>query len=57
MAANPRSALADDLRAQMAADEAARLEAEAQIAQIRADEARDTAERARKQGTATAPGR
>lgn len=48
---------ADELRVQIAADEATRLEAEAQIAQIHADEAKAAAERARKQGTATAPGR
>lgn len=48
---------AADLRAEIAQHEADRLTAEAQIARIRADEAEAAAERARRQGTATAPGR
>jgi len=52
-----RAKSADDLRLEIARHEAERLEAEAQTAQRRADEARAVAENARKQGTVTAPGR
>lgn len=55
MTTKPAASLVDDLRTQTA--EAERLEAEAQIAQCRADEAKAEVERVRKQAAAAAPKR
>lgn len=47
----------EQLHAEIAQYEARRLHAEAQVAQVRADEAQEEADRIRSQFTATAPGR